>query len=386
MSLKDKYAIVGVGLTKFGKIPGTSTMSFALQAIKLAIEDAGLTRDDVDGVLVMSPVMMGEQHGWAGRVAALLEVSTTFTATMELGGATPIGMIQTAAMAIDAGLCNVVVCAFGNQNSPVGIPFIMPNLEFTMPYGDIGAIPFQAHIARRHMHEYGLTSRQLGEIAVTFRRHACLNPEAQTYRKGPITMEDHQNSPMIADPLRLLDCCLNTDGGGAVVVTSAERAKGLRHKPIYIMGMGQSHSAEIMPPWPEKTDHRGGVKAAEIAFRMAGITQKDIDVAQFYDGFTILVITELENFGFCGKGEGGSFIEGDRLGLNSELPSNTAGGLLSEGHLMGMGHVVEAVRQLRGQCEGRQVKDAELCFVNGYGGAPHEYPPTLSYATLILRR
>lgn len=386
MSLKDKYAIVGVGLTKFGKIPGVSTMSFTLQAIKLAIEDAGLTRDDVDGLLVISPVMMGEQHGWAGRVAALLEISTTFTATMELGGATPIGMVQTAAMAIEAGMCNVVVCAFGNQNSPLGVPFVMPNLQFTLPYGDVGAIPFQAHIARRHMHDYGLTSRQLGEIAVTFREHACLNPEAQTYCKGPITIEDHQNSPMIADPLHLYDCCLNTDGGGAVVVTSAERARQLRHRPVYIMGMGQSHSAEVVPPWPEKTDHRGGRIASEMAFGMAGITQKDINVAQLYDGFTILVVTELENFGFCDKGEGGSFVEGGRLGLSGELPSNTAGGLLSEGHLMGMGHVVEAVRQLRGECGQRQVKDAETCFVNGYGGAPHEYPPTLSYSTLILRR
>ena len=170
------------------------------------------------------------------------------------------------------------------------------------------------------------------------------------------------------------------------MVTSAERAKDLKHPPVYIMGMGQSHSSEMVPPWPEKTEHRGGTKASEMAFRMAGVTHKDIDVAQLYDGFTILVINELENFGFCKLGEGGSFVEGGRLGLDGELPSNTAGGLMSEGHLMGMGHVVEAVRQLRGQCGERQVKDAEICFVNGYGGAPHEYPPTLSYSTLILRR
>jgi len=386
MSLKDKYAIVGAGLTRFGRIPGVSTMSFTLEAIKLAIEDAGLTRDDVDGLLVLSPTMMGEAHGWAARAAALMEISTTFTATMDMGGATPIGMIQTAAAAIEAGLCSVVVCAFGNQNSPQGVPFDMPNLQYTMPYGDIGAIPFQAHIARRHMDLYGLTSRQLGEIASTFRRHACLNPAAQMRSKGAFTVEDHQNSRLVIEPLRLFDICVNTDGGGAVVVASAERARDLRHPPVTIMGMGQSHSAEMIPPWPDKTGHRGGVKAAEMAFRMAGVTHKDIDVAQFYDGFTILVINEIENFGFCKVGEGGRFVEGGRLALDGELPSNTAGGLLSEGHLMGMGHVVEAVRQLRGTCGARQVKDAEICFVNGYGGAPHEYPPTLSYSTLILRR
>ncbi len=386
MSLKDKYAIVGAGLTRFGKIPGVSTMSFTLEGMKLAIEDAGLSRDDVDGLLVLSPTMMGEAHGWAARAAALMEISTTYTATMDMGGATPIGMIQTAAAAIEAGLCNVVVCAYGNQNSPQGVPFDMPNLQYTMPFGDIGAIPFQAHIARRHMHLYGLTSRQLGEIASTFRKHACLNPAAQMGGKGPFTVEDHQNSRMVIEPLHLFDICVNTDGGGAVVVTSAERAQDLKHPPVYIMGMGQSHSSEMIPPWPEKTEHRGGVKAAEMAFGMAGVTHKDIDVAQFYDGFTILVINEIENFGFCGLGEGGSFVEGGRLGLDGALPSNTAGGLLSEGHLMGMGHVVESVRQLRGICGERQVKDAEIVFVNGYGGAPHEYPPTLSYSTLILRR
>lgn len=205
MSLKDRYAIVGAALTRFGKIPGVSAMSFTLQAIKLAVEDAGLSRDDVDGLLVLMPVRM------------------------------------------------------------------------------------------------------------------------------------------VIEPLHLLDVCVNTDGGGAVVVTSAERARDLRHPPVCIMGMGQSHSSEMMPPWPGKTEHRGGTRAAEMAFRMAGVGHEDIDVAQFYDGFTILVINELENFGFCKLGEGGSFVEGGRLALDGELPSNTAGGLLSEGHLMGMGHVVEAV-------------------------------------------
>jgi acetyl-CoA acetyltransferase len=173
------------------------------------------------------------------------------------------------------------------------------------------------------------------------------------------------------------------------VVTSAERAKHLRHRPIYISGMGQAHSGEFMRPWRDPRYPEGtfeGGKAADIALGMAGITHKDIDIAQFYDGFTILVIIELEAYGFCNPGEGGPFVEEGRLELDGELPSNTAGGLLSEGHLMGMGHVAEAVRQLRGECGKRQVKDAEVAFVCGYGGAPHEYPISFSYSTLILTR
>jgi len=388
LSLKDKYAIVGVGLTKIGRrIPGVSTMGFTLDGCKRAIEDAGLTKDEVDGLLVCMPSQVGERHGWAGRVAALLGISSTFTATVDAGGATPIILVQMAAMAIDAGMCHTVVCCYGWQNSPVDLPpSLPPGLEFTMPYGDMAAIPFKAQIAQRHMHDFGTTSRQLGAVAVAFRKHACLNPNSQMYGR-PITIEDHQNSRMVVEPLRLLDCCLITDGGGAVVVTSAERARDLRHCPVYISGMGQAHSAEFMRPWRDpRLPPIEGSKAGDMAFRMAGIATKDVDVCQLYDGFTILVIIELEAYGFCKVGEGGPFVADGRLELGGELPANTTGGLLSEGHLMGMGHIVEAVRQLRGECGERQVKDAEIAFVTGYGGAPHEYPPTLSYSTLVLRR
>lgn len=272
----------------------------------------------------------------------------------------------------------------------MGIPLSMPpGLDFTAPYGDLAALPFKAQVARRHMHLFGTTSRQMGAVAVTFRRHACMNPAAQMYEKGPITIEDHQNSRMIVEPLRLLDNAPITDSGGAVVVTSAERARNLKHRPVYISGMGQAHSGEFMRPWRDPRYPEGtfeGGKAADIALNMAGITRKDIDVAQFYDGFTILVIIELEAYGFCKPGEGGPFVEEGRLELGRELPSNTAGGLLSEGHLMGMGHVAEAVRQLRGECGERQVKDVEVAFVSGYGGSPHEYPISFSYSTLILTR
>jgi acetyl-CoA acetyltransferase len=377
---------VGVGLSEYGKVPGKSAIGFTLTGIKRALDDAGLGRDDVDGLLVAMPALMGEEHGWAARIAALLELSVDFSFMMDIGGATPVAMVQSAAMAIDAGLANVVVCAYGHTESPRGAAFAIPNLEFTMPYGDIGATCLQAHIARRHMHEYGTTSEQLGHVAVALRHNACMNPGAQMYSKGPISIEDHQNSRWVVEPLRLFDCCVQTNGGGAVVVTSAERARDLAQLPVLISGMGQSHSAEFIEPWPQKTGHRGGVPAGKACFEMAGMTPADMDVIQLYDGFTILVITELEGYGFCAPGEGGSFVEDGKLKVGGSLPCCTSGGLLSQGHLMGMGHLVEGVEQMRGTCGERQVEGAETCFVTGYGGAPHTYPVTLSYSTLILRR
>jgi len=385
-SLKDRYAIVGVGLSEFGKVWDESPIGFTLIGIKRALEDAGLERDDVDGLLVAMPAMMGEEHGWASRIAALLELTTTWNFTMDCGGATPVAAVQCAAMAIEAGMAEVVVCAYGHSENPQGAAFAIPNLEFTMPYGDIGATALQAHIARRHMHNYGLTSEQLGHVAVAFRHNALMNPDAQMHEKGPITIESHQASRMVVDPLRLFDCCVQTNGGGAVIVTSAERAKDLKKTPAVITGMGQSHSAEYIEPWPEKTGHRGGVIAGEKCFEMARMKPEDMDVIQIYDGFTILVINSLENYGFCELGEGGAFVEDGKLKVGGSLPCCTAGGLLSEGHLMGMGHIVEGVRQVRGECGERQVKDVQTCFVTGYGGAPHTYPSVLSYTTLILTR
>jgi len=384
--LKDRCAIAGVGLSEFGKIPDQSTIGFTLIGIQRAVEDAGLSRDDVDGLLVAMPAMMGEEHGWAARIAALLELSTGFSYTMDIGGATPVAMVQTAAMAIEAGLASVVVCAYGHSESPRGAAFAIPNLEFSMPYGEIGAASVQAHIARRHMHEYGTTSEQLGHVAVSLRHNACLNPSAQMYAKGPISIEDHQKSRWVVEPLHLFDCCVQTNGGGAVVVTSAERARDCARRPVLVSGMGQSHSAEMIEPWPEKQEHRGGVPAGRRCFEMAGLGPADMDLIQLYDGFTILVLTELENYGFCPVGEGGAFVEDGKLQVGGALPCCTAGGLLSEGHLMGMGHLVEGVRQIRGECGERQVEGAETCFVTGYGGAPHTYPVALSYSTLILTR
>jgi acetyl-CoA acetyltransferase len=190
----------------------------------------------------------------------------------------------------------------------------------------------------------------------------------------------------VVEPLRLLDCCPNTDGGGACIVTSLERARDLKKPPVRILGAGQSHSSEVIHPNGRDRKEWGGKKAAELAYAMAGVTPKDIDVAQLYDAFTPRVIHDLVVYGFCEPEEVGEFISAGNLDFGGSLPSNTAGGLLSEGHLSGFGHVREGVRQLRGECGDRQVKDAELCLVTGYGGAPHEAPPTVSYSCLVLGR
>ncbi len=363
-------------------------MGFALEACKMAIEDAGLSKDQVDGLLVVHPSQQGERHGWAGRTADLLGISSNFTATIDCGGATPIVLVQMAAMAISSGMCRAVVCCYGWQNNPADVPMALPpGFEFTLPYGEIAAAPFMAQVAQRHMHEFGTTTRQLGTIAVTCRTHACLNPNAQYYGK-PITLDDHQNSPWVAAPLRRYDCCDWTDGGGAVVVTSAERARDLKNRPVYISGWGQAHGAPLLRPWrnPTYSDWEVWSRASDRAFEMAGVTRDDIDICQFYDAFTIVFILQVEAGGFCKPGEGGQFVEDGTIGLGGKLPSNTAGGLLSEGHTMGFGHIIEAVRQLREECGQRQVKDAQHAFVTGFGGVVNEYPPTFSYSCLILRR
>jgi acetyl-CoA acetyltransferase len=231
------------------------------------------------------------------------------------------------------------------------------------------------------MVKYGTTTKQLGAVAVTCRGNACLNERAMM--RTPMTMEDYEKAPVIAEPFRVFDCCLQSDGACAVVVTSAERAKELKQKPVYIMG-----AAEGSGPygrggmwgnyWPDHAECYAKYVAPDL-FNMAGVTPRDIDVAEIYDCFTYSVIVQLEDFGFCKKGEGGAFVEGGRIQLGGELPINTCGGLLSEAYIHGLNLVVEAVSQLRGDAGSRQVKDAEIALVTAGGAAT-------TGSALILRR
>jgi len=376
MSLKDKYAIVGVGYTPQGKLPDWTVRGLFLEASKNAIEDAGLTAKDIDGILVELCWTDPTTQCWSLQADLGIE-HTGLCANYDSMGASASAKVQLAAMAIDAGLCKAVLCAFVEKSATAPAVPYRASLGAGLAYGFFGAMPGIAMAAQAHMNKYGTTSRQLGAIAVTQRRHASLNPIAQM--RTPITIEDHQQSRMIAAPLHLLDCCLVSDGGRALVVTSAKRAKSLRHPPVYIMGMGQGHVILDLLERPDMLD-TGAKRSGEAAFRMAGITHKDVDVLELYDATTYNVITQLEELGFCKRGEGGPFVEGRRLAIDGDLPNNTSGGMLSEAYLQGWTGLIEVVRQLRGDCGQRQVKDAEIGLVTNQGGFIG------FHSTLILRR
>ncbi|TWG92814.1 acetyl-CoA acetyltransferase [Mesorhizobium sp. J18] len=370
MSLSGKAAITGIGETDY--VRGSTKSAFRLQveASLKAIEDAGLTPKDIDGII---PI------GITGAPAE--EFVTNFgigdlrySAVTPLGGASGIAAVQSAAAAIAAGICNHVLIPSGRNVSAgarAGVRIHqMPQFhlvtEYEYPLGAIAPAQLYAPMARRHMELYGTRSRQFAEVAVAMREHAILHGNA--VMKKPITIEDHQSSRMIADPFRLLDCSLESDGGAALVVSAAERAGDMRQAKVVVAGIAEGH-----PDSPSSITQRaemtrlGIAKAAPRAFAMAGVTPADIQVAEIYDCFTYIVICQLEDMGFCGKGEGGAFVENGRLKLGGALPTNTHGGLLSQAHMLGMNHIVELVRQLRGQGGATQVEGARLGLATGYG-------------------
>lgn len=370
MSLKDKAAITGVGDTAYGRGSGKSVWRLQLECSLAAIADAGLKPTDIDGLITysLSPVVAEDF------VTNFGLKDLRFSATTPLGGASCVAAVQAAAAAVASGVCNHVLIPIGRNGYSdsriaarvAAMPQFRVISEFEMPLGAIAPAQLYAPMARRHMEFYGTTSRQLAEIAVTTRQHAALNGNATM--TAPISIEDHQNSRMISDPLRLLDCSLESDGGAAVIVSAADRAKDMRKPRVLISGIAEGHpdSPSTITQRPDLTT-LGIAKAAPRAFQMAGVTPRDIQVAEIYDCFTYIVLCQLEDLGFCKKGEGGAFVENGALGLNGRLPTNTHGGLLSQSHVVGMNHIVELARQLRGEAGAAQVKGAELGLCTGYG-------------------
>jgi acetyl-CoA acetyltransferase len=368
--LRDRVAITGIGETAYTRGSGKSIMSLQMEAALKAIADAGLSPKDIDGVIP-----------YAGMGVVAEDFITNFgiedlrySATTPMGGASCVASLQTAAMAVATGVATHVLCVVGRNGysgSRVGsrvaqMPQFKTIAEYEMPIGNIAPPQLYAHMARRHMELYGTTSEQFGHIAVTIRQHALLNDNA--IMQTPMTLEEHQNSRLIASPLRLFDCCLESDGGTAVVVSSAERARDLQRPPVYLMGIAEGHP-DSPSTITQRTDmtRLGTAKAAPQAFAMAGVTPTEIDVAEIYDCFTYIVLCQIEDLGFCDKGEGGAFVQGGRIALGGELPVNTHGGLLSQAHIVGMNHIVELVKQLRGTAGKAQVADAEIGLVTGYG-------------------
>lgn len=386
-ALRNKYAIVGVGQSDLGQVPGYSSLGLLNEAMHNAVEDAGMAKSDIDGLICRGPDDIYTHHQ---RMGELLGIDAEFSTTLDNGGASQILSIILAAMAIDAGLCEVVLCGYGRDSwsrthkdttARLSVPLVPPEQErseFNAEVGMFGAVAMHALGASRHMALYGTTKDQLGSIAVTFREHALRNPQAQM--KQPLTLEKYHSGRPIVDPFNVYDCSLVTDGAGAVVVCSAERAKDLAQAPTLISGFGTFNNLRGWYHDEHMTD-TAARRSGEKAFEMAGIAPRHIDTAQLYDCFTYMVLTQLEDYGFCEKGEGGQFVESGSLSLDGSLPCNTSGGQLSEGHVEGMLQIVEGVRQLRHAYESdRQVTDAEFALISGHGGN------TVCHSSLILQR
>lgn len=370
MSNDKRVAIVGAALSDIGRVDDKTPFHLHWQATSRALADAGLTKDDVGGFFssgmgALAPIEVAEYLGLKPR----------YIDSTGVGGASWEFMVEHALAAISQGLVDVVVLAYGSttradlkkrlRTANLSMGTRGPS-QFVVPWGH-ALIAQYAMSAMRHMYEYGTTIEQLAEIAVSTRHNASLNPEA--FYQDPITIDDVQSSDMICDPLTKLHCCMRSDGGGAIVLTSEERARDCAKAPVWVLGTGEAVSHTTMSEWTDFTESPC-VQSGHQAFGRAGVTPDDIDICQIYDAFTYMVLATLEGLGFCGKGEGGALVEDGRLRLGGELPTNTDGGGLSHCHpgMRGMFLLVEATRQLRGECGDRQVPDAELCCVNGTGG------------------
>ena len=374
--LRGAAAIVGVAdeVAPSGMIDG-SLRSIEARTVKAALDDAGLTLADVDGVFTNSG------PGWAPsmELAEYLGIQARWTDSTQTGGSSFEIHVEHAAAAIALGLCDVAVSVYAStprsdrkrrggggyrSRQTMGVT---PTAEWELPYGMRMPLGAYALAASRHMAEFGTTSEQLAQIAVSTREWAGMNPRARF--QEPITVDDVLASPLEASPLHKLDCCLVTDGAGAVVMTSAERARDLAKPPVLVLGAGTSHTHNMISEMPDLTT-TGAAASGAKAFGIAGLGPSEVDVVQLYDSFTITVLLLLEDLGFCPKGEGGAFVADGVLGPGGALPTNTSGGGLSYTHpgQFGMFLLVEAARQLRGECGPRQVDGAEVAVAHGSGG------------------
>ncbi len=367
---RRKVAVAGVAESRFGEVPDATALQLHQEAAALALADAGLAPGDIDGLFscgadTMHPIVLGEYLG----------LRPGYVDGTQVGGSSWEFFVHHAVGAIEAGLCDVALLNYATtsrsdlkrkiRSANVAIEARGP-AQFESAYGHT-VIGRHAMAATRHMHEFGTTSAQLAEIAVAMRANAARNPLAM-YR-DPITVEEVVGGRMICSPLHKLDCCIRSDGGGAVVLVTEDRAKDLPRKPVWVLGAGEAVSHHTMSEWEDFTESPA-VRSAERAFGMAGVKPGEIDVLQVYDSFTITVLLTLEALGFCAKGEGGAFVEGGRLTIDGSLPTNTDGGGLSSNHpgMRGLFLIIEAARQLRGEAAGRQVEGAKLAAVNGTGG------------------
>jgi acetyl-CoA acetyltransferase len=361
--------IAGVAETQLGEVHDQTELSMCALAAREALDEAGMTLADVDGLFVN---YMGEEG--TVQVGEYLGIQPRYMDSSDLGGAAFEAFVHHAFLAIEAGRCEVALIAYASRqrtrrgrslsSSATGMSL---EEQFASPYGLPMPVGAYALIAARHMAQFGTTSEQLAEIAVAARLWAQRNPKA--WSREPLTIADVLASRPICDPLRRLDCCLVTDGGGAVVLTTADRARDARKRAVRVLGAGESQTHWTIAQMPDLTVSAGAVSSRE-AFGMAGITPADVDVLEPYDSFTITVLQSLEDLGFCAKGEGGAFVADGRLRPGGALPAMTSGGGLSYCHpgALGVLLLVELVRQLRGEAGDRQVPDTRIGVAHGVGG------------------
>jgi acetyl-CoA acetyltransferase len=369
----DRVAIVGADESdEIGIVPHKGVLQLHAEAALNALEDAGIDKGEVDGLFTCGAGMSASLQ-----VAEYLGIEPRYTDSTAVGGSSFVIHVEHAAAAIASGLIDVALITHGQSGASGGRrpgagrgpedPWF-PSAQFEGPYHVGGPATTYALACTRHMHQYGTTHEQLAEIAVATRKWAMLNPKAMM--RDPITIDDVLSSRWISYPFHLLDCCLVTDAGGAVVVTSMERARDCKKKPVRVLGSGEATTHYTLANMPDLTTSPAAISGPR-AMDMAGVKQSDLDVVEVYDSFTYTVLVTLEALGFCKAGEGGAFVSGQRTAPGGDFPLNTNGGGLSYTHpgMYGMFLLIEATRQLRGECGERQVPDARFCLVNGTGGA-----------------
>ncbi len=366
MDLKGKVCVVGAAESDLGKVAeNTSHLDLIGQAAIRALDDAGLTLQDVDGVFAAT-----SQSRMVGLgTCEYLGIKPNFIDSTQIGGSSFMSHVSHAVAAITTGKCKVALIVYGStQRSMSRAATSQRELAwYEDPFKPMMPPSAYAMSAARHMHEFGTTREQLAEIAVAARKWAMMNPVA--YNRDPLTIDDVLNAPMISYPFTIRDCCLVTDGGGAIVLTSADRAKDLKQPPVYVLGTGEQIGHANISSMDDMTT-TAAVESGKKAFKAAGVSKGDIDVLALYDAFTITTLLFLEDLGFCKKGEGGSFVENGRIAPGGDLPVNTSGGGLSYCHpgMYGLFLLIEATRQVRGQCGERQVKDVDVALAHGNGG------------------
>ncbi len=363
---RGSVAIVGAAESDIGAVAALmSPIDLMAQGIHRALLDAGLTLGDVDGLFCATT----QARTSAMSLVEYLGLPNAYTDSTIVGGSSFEVHVAHAHAALEAGLCKVAVVAYGSTQRTVGrrASSAREYNPYETPYQPFLPASAYAMAANRHMHEYGTTREQMAEVAVAAREWALLNPVA--WEKKPLTIADVLNARPISEPFTVRDICLVTDGGGAIVLTKADRARHLKHDPVYVLGSGQSITHASITSMPRLT-HTGAIESGLRAYHAAAVKPSDINVLALYDAFTINTILFLEDLGFCAKGEGGPFVQGGRIGPKGSLAVNTNGGGLSYCHpgMYGLFLLIEAVRQLRGECGKRQVPGAELALVHGNGG------------------